>query len=61
MNKYTVNDIADKINGLVIGDGLVKINGVAGIRDAQEGEITFLANKKYIAHKIKRIQKSFCT
>jgi UDP-3-O-[3-hydroxymyristoyl] glucosamine N-acyltransferase len=43
----TLKDIAGLVNGEVIGDPGIKITGVAGIQDAQEGDITFLANPKY--------------
>jgi UDP-3-O-[3-hydroxymyristoyl] glucosamine N-acyltransferase len=45
--KKTLNEIAKLIDGKVIGDGDILINGVSGIREAAEGEITFLANSKY--------------
>jgi UDP-3-O-[3-hydroxymyristoyl] glucosamine N-acyltransferase len=43
----TLSEIAARIGGRVVGDGGVRIEGVAGIREAKEGEITFLANPKY--------------
>ena len=46
MNK-TLNEIAKLIDGKVIGDGDILINGASGIREAAEGDITFLANSKY--------------
>lgn len=39
--------IATHINGTLIGDENVKIGGIASIKDAQEGEITFLAHPRY--------------
>jgi UDP-3-O-[3-hydroxymyristoyl] glucosamine N-acyltransferase len=33
-----------------VGDGRTVIRGVAGIREAQPGEVTFLANARYEAH-----------
>lgn len=44
----TVKEIADFIGGEVIGDGSIAITGVSGIQDAQPGDITFLANNKYL-------------
>jgi UDP-3-O-[3-hydroxymyristoyl] glucosamine N-acyltransferase len=35
------------VGGEVVGDGDVEIRGVAGIREAVAGEITFVANPKY--------------
>jgi UDP-3-O-[3-hydroxymyristoyl] glucosamine N-acyltransferase len=43
----TLKEIAKLIDGEVIGDGDILINGASGIREASEGEITFLANSKY--------------
>ncbi len=43
--------IASHINGSLVGDGNVKISGIASIKDAKEGEITFLTHpgyKKYL-------------
>lgn len=45
--KKTVREIAQFIGGEVIGDGSVVITGVSGIKEAGEGDITFLANPKY--------------
>lgn len=43
----TLKEIAGFVGGELVGDGSVVIRGVAGIEDAVEGEITFLANPKY--------------
>ncbi len=43
--------IVSHINGYLIGDENVKISGIASIKDAKEGEITFLTHpgyKKYL-------------
>jgi UDP-3-O-[3-hydroxymyristoyl] glucosamine N-acyltransferase len=45
--KVTLDTVAKAIDGLVVGDGTVEITGVAGIREAQEGDLTFLANPRY--------------
>jgi UDP-3-O-[3-hydroxymyristoyl] glucosamine N-acyltransferase len=45
--KVTLDTVAKAIDGTVVGDGTVEITGVAGIREAQEGELTFLANPRY--------------
>lgn len=44
----TLREIAALINGEVLGDDSVVITGVAGIKEARQGDITFLANPKYI-------------
>jgi len=47
MNK-TLKEIAKLVDGKVIGNGDILITGASGIREATEGDITFLANSKYI-------------
>ncbi len=51
----TLAEIAEIVNGTVVGDRNVLIRGFGGIEDAGEGELTFIANSKYIsrAHKTK--------
>jgi UDP-3-O-[3-hydroxymyristoyl] glucosamine N-acyltransferase len=48
--RVTLDDVAKAVGGTVVGDGAVEITGVAGIREAQEGELTFLANPRYEAY-----------
>lgn len=43
----SLKKLAESINGRVIGNADAVIRGVAGIKEAQSGEITFLANAKY--------------
>ena len=43
----SLKDLADYLGGTVIGDENVRINGIASLDDAGEGQITFLANPKY--------------
>ena len=45
--KKTLREIAAEIGGEVIGDADIEIGSVNGIREAQEGDITFLANTLY--------------
>jgi UDP-3-O-[3-hydroxymyristoyl] glucosamine N-acyltransferase len=45
--RVTLDTVAKAIDGEVIGDGSIEITGVAGIREAREGELTFLANPRY--------------
>lgn len=49
MNK-TLEEIAELIDGEVVGDGRVIIRGVAGIQEAHSGDITFVANPKYFRY-----------
>lgn len=46
--RKTLKEIAGLINGEVVGDSGVVIQGFSGIKEAQEGDITFLANPKYL-------------
>jgi len=41
-------EIAQKLGCTVDGDANLEITGVAGIEQAQPGELTFLANRKYV-------------
>ena len=43
----TLREIAQLIDGEVVGDDKIVITGVSGIKEAHEGDITFLANPKY--------------
>lgn len=45
----TLKEIAALINGEIAGDGSIIINGVSGIKEARQGDITFLANPKYLS------------
>lgn len=47
--RKTLKQIADLIAGEVVGDPGVVITGVSGIKEARAGDITFLANDKYLA------------
>jgi len=45
--KKTLGEIAQFIKGELIGDASLEIRGVAGLAEAQQGEISFLANSRY--------------
>lgn len=45
--RKTLKEIAEIIDGEVVGDARIVITGVSGIREAHKGDITFLANPKY--------------
>lgn len=55
--KKSLNELAEIANGEAIGDGSVLINGAAGIEDAKNGQITFIANPKY-AHLLPKTSAS---
>ncbi|MBI5739231.1 MAG: UDP-3-O-(3-hydroxymyristoyl)glucosamine N-acyltransferase [Nitrospirae bacterium] len=43
-----LKELANIIGGKICGDPDVEIKGAAGIKEAKEGDITFLAEKKYL-------------
>ncbi len=45
--KFTLREIAQIIGGELIGDPDIVITGISGIKEAEKGDITFLANSKY--------------
>lgn len=45
--KKTLGEIARFIKGEIVGDANLVITGVCGIKEAQEGDIAFVANQKY--------------
>ena len=45
----TLKELAGLVDGEVSGDGNIVITGVAGIDNAKEGDIAFIANPKYAA------------
>src|SRR5919201_2690015 len=45
---YTLRELAELVGGSVEGDPTLVITGVAGILEAQPGEITFVAQPKYL-------------
>lgn len=44
----TLKELAELVGGTVVGDGDIAISRVAAITEAQAGEITFVANPKYL-------------
>ena len=46
----TLKELAPLVGAEVAGDGDVVITGVAGIKEATEGHLTFLANPKYVTY-----------
>jgi len=43
-----LRELAQWVDGTVIGDGEIEISGVAAVEEARAGEITFIANPKYL-------------
>ncbi|MBN1870162.1 MAG: UDP-3-O-(3-hydroxymyristoyl)glucosamine N-acyltransferase [Candidatus Omnitrophica bacterium] len=46
--KKTLAEIAKIVNGEVVGNKDLIITGLSGIQEAEEGDLTFLANLKYL-------------
>jgi UDP-3-O-[3-hydroxymyristoyl] glucosamine N-acyltransferase len=46
--KRSLESLAREVEGKVKGDGSVEISGLAGIEGAQEGDITFVSNERFI-------------
>lgn len=45
--KYKLSEISKIVKGELSGDPEIVVTGIAGIKEAKEGDITFLANPKY--------------
>ena len=48
MQNKTLQELADLVGGQVIGNGQLEVSGISSLDAAQEGEITFVAQSKYI-------------
>jgi UDP-3-O-[3-hydroxymyristoyl] glucosamine N-acyltransferase len=46
--KKRLKELAEVVGGTVVGDEEIEISGVAPIEEARSGEITFIANPKYL-------------
>lgn len=44
MKPFTVQELADLLGATVVGDGTVRVEGVAGLDDAGAGDLSFLAD-----------------
>ena len=47
MTAHTLRDLAELLDARLVGDGALEITGVAGVREARSGDITFLVNPRY--------------
>lgn len=45
--RSTLSEIAKLIDGEVVGDSSIEVTGISGIKEAREGDLTFLANSRY--------------
>lgn len=50
MTERTLDEIAAFLGGTVTGDGGTRIRGLAGVLDAEPGELTFVASRPYGKH-----------
>lgn len=48
--EMTVSEIAERVGGVVVGDGDVRITGVNGIKEAVGGDLTFLTDARYLGY-----------
>ena len=48
--KFTAQQIAEILNGNIVGNKLVEVNSLAKIEEGKEGDLCFLANEKYTPH-----------
>lgn len=49
MPAFTLQELAKELNEPFEGDGSIELKGVAEITSAKEGELSFVANPKYVA------------
>ena len=47
--KRTLKEIAAIVDGEIVGNGDIVVTGVCGIKEAKEGDITFVANSRYLS------------
>jgi UDP-3-O-[3-hydroxymyristoyl] glucosamine N-acyltransferase len=47
MTSHLLAELADLLGARLVGDGGVEITGVAGLREARRGDVTFLVNPRY--------------
>ena len=46
--RMTLEEVARIVDGDVLGDKNIVITGICGIKEAKEGDLTFIANNKYL-------------
>jgi len=45
-----LREFAEIVRGTIIGDPEIEITGVSGIKDAKEGDISFISSAKYLRY-----------
>ncbi len=48
--KITLAEIAKIVDGKVVGDESLTVTGLSGIQEAEEGQLTFIADKKFTTY-----------
>ena len=48
--KFNAQQIAEIINGEIVGDATVEIKSLAKIEEGEKGDLSFLANPKYTSY-----------
>ncbi len=48
MKSITLGELAKRVEGTLTGDPSVAVTGVAGVREAKTGDLTFAANARYV-------------
>jgi len=46
--RMTLQEVADIVDGEIVGDKNVVVTGICGIKEAKTGDLTFIANSKYM-------------
>ncbi|NQT75687.1 MAG: UDP-3-O-(3-hydroxymyristoyl)glucosamine N-acyltransferase [Candidatus Omnitrophica bacterium] len=47
--KRTLKEIARLVDGEIVGDANTVVTGICGIKEAKEGDLTFVANSRYLS------------
>ena len=47
--KKTLKEIARIVDGEIVGDDKIVVTGICGIKEAREGDLTFVANSRYLS------------
>ena len=48
--QFRVSEIAGFLGGSIVGDPETLVSGIAGLTEAKSGDLSFLANPKYVPH-----------
>jgi UDP-3-O-[3-hydroxymyristoyl] glucosamine N-acyltransferase len=48
--EFLLSELAERLGATLVGDGSVRITGVSGIKEAGPGDLTFIADPRYMKH-----------